>query len=198
MITASAATTMPRQTATYADLAALPDHVVGEILDGELVTSPRPLNRHAFIITALGSVLFDPYGQGLGGPGGWLFLSEPEIRLGGDVLVPDLAGWRWENAPADEVGTYFSTAPDWACEILSPKTVRHDRGAKLRIYHRNQVGHVWLIDPQTQVLEVYDRAESAWSLLRTFHHDEPVTAPPFEAAPFPLDRLWLRDPRAAG
>ena len=31
-----------KKPATYADLQALPDHVVGEIIDGELVVSPRP------------------------------------------------------------------------------------------------------------------------------------------------------------
>jgi hypothetical protein len=33
-------------------------------------------------------------GLTLGGPAGWLILREPEVHLGDDILVPDLAGWR--------------------------------------------------------------------------------------------------------
>ncbi len=36
-----------RKPATYADVLAAPAHVVAEVLDGELVQSPRPAPRHA-------------------------------------------------------------------------------------------------------------------------------------------------------
>ena len=37
--------------------------------------------------------------MGLGGPGGWYILDEPELHLGEEILVPDLAGWRRERMP---------------------------------------------------------------------------------------------------
>ncbi len=45
--------TKPR--ATYEDLLAVPDHLVAEIIDGPLYTSPRPAPRHAMANTALGA-----------------------------------------------------------------------------------------------------------------------------------------------
>src|SRR5262245_1619512 len=80
--------------ATYEDLLAVPDHLVAEILDGELIVSPRPAARHAHAGTAIGSVLFDRFDGPPGdaaSPGGWCILDEPELHLGPYVLVPDVA-----------------------------------------------------------------------------------------------------------
>jgi hypothetical protein len=56
-----------KKRATYDDLVALPDHVVGEIIDGELVVSPRPASPHALASSAIGGALFDPFNRARGG-----------------------------------------------------------------------------------------------------------------------------------
>src|SRR5260370_38013851 len=88
-----------RGRATYQDLLNVPDRSIAELIDGELYASPRPRARHAFAATRLGYRLGPSYDFGDGGPGGWLFLFEPELHLGEDALVPDLAGWRRERMP---------------------------------------------------------------------------------------------------
>ncbi|MGH9321865.1 MAG: Uma2 family endonuclease, partial [Vicinamibacteria bacterium] len=57
--------------ATYADLEALPERYVGEILDGELHATPRPRLRHAQAAARLTGRLEPPFDDGIGGPGGW-------------------------------------------------------------------------------------------------------------------------------
>ena len=99
--------------ATYADIEALPDHLVGEILDGELHASPRPGLRHAVAATRLTGRLSPPFDDGLGGPGGWWILIEPELHLGEDIVVPDLAGWRRERLPEIPDAPHLELAPDW-------------------------------------------------------------------------------------
>src|SRR5436305_207687 len=123
-----------RKRATYADIEALPEHLTGEILDGELFVSPRPAPPHAEASSALGVILGGPFRFGRGGPGGWRILDEPELHLGGDVVVPDLAGWRLERMPALPKIAWFELAPDSVCEVLSPSTVVHDRHRKLAFY----------------------------------------------------------------
>src|SRR5436309_2548493 len=91
-----------RRRATYADLLEVPEYLVGEVIDGELITSPRPALPHALAASAIGAGLFDPFNRPPGGaakPGGWWILYEPELHLGDDILVPDLAGWRRERMP---------------------------------------------------------------------------------------------------
>src|SRR4051812_49194820 len=105
-----------RRVATYADIVALPPHVVGEIVDGELSVSPRPASPHTAAASILGAELIGPFWKGRGGPGGWIILDEPELHLGANVLVPDLAGWRRERMPQIPDAAAFTLAPDWVCE----------------------------------------------------------------------------------
>src|ERR1041384_7619080 len=86
----------PRRKATYQDVLDAPAHMVAEILDGELVLSPRPAGPHAAVTGELLTSIRNRFGRGRS-PGGWLILFEPEIHLGEDVVVPDLAGWRLER-----------------------------------------------------------------------------------------------------
>jgi Uma2 family endonuclease len=183
--------TLPaRRPATYADIAALPEHVVGEILNGELVVSPRPAPRHADVSSNLGGTLIPPFRFGDGGPGGWRILDEPELHLGEDVLVPDLAGWRLERMPVLPEEAYFTLAPDWVCEVLSPSTSRVDRTRKLPICARSAIPRLWLVDPGAQTLEVYGLDAGRWVLLSTHGGDETVRAVPFDAVAIDLKRLW--------
>lgn len=182
-----------RRPASYDDLLALPDHVVGEILDGELHVSPRPAPRHALTSTVLSGEIGPPFHGGRGGPGGWWILAEPELHLGHDVVVPDLAGWRRERMPALPHDAYLSLAPDWVCEVLSPSTARIDRLKKLRIYARESVPYAWLLDPLAQTLEVLRLEHGRWSLVMTAGGTEVVRAEPFDAIDLDLSRLWPDD-----
>src|SRR5512147_1384649 len=86
--------------ATYEDVLNAPENKVAEILDGELFLSPRPSPPHAVAHTHLLAAIGQPFGGGIGGPGGWWILTEPELHFGQQVLVPDIAGWRRERLPA--------------------------------------------------------------------------------------------------
>ncbi|MFH1464803.1 MAG: Uma2 family endonuclease, partial [Pseudomonadota bacterium] len=98
--------------ATYEDLCQVPEPLVAEILAGTLYTSPRPAVRHARSSSILGYGLTGPFDFGASGPGGWLILDEPELHLGEDVLVPDLAGWRRERLPRCPDVAAMTLAPD--------------------------------------------------------------------------------------
>ncbi|MET3484074.1 MULTISPECIES: Uma2 family endonuclease [unclassified Methylobacterium] len=183
--------------ATYADLEAVPAHLVAEIIDGVLETHPRPRPRHAMAASDLSTLLGTPFRYGRGGPGGWIFMIEPELHLGAHVVVPDLAAWRRERVPTDLEAAHIEIAPDWVCEILSPSTVRLDRGRKRRIYAEAKIGHLWLLDPAAGVLEGFALADGRWVLLATVQRGEAVALPPFDAVPFPLDDLFPFDDPAA-
>lgn len=180
-----------RRAATYADVLAAPDHLVAEVIEGELSLLPRPRKPHAAAATALGEELGPPFKRGRGGPGGWFLLFEPELHLGSDILVPDLAGWRRERMPQlvdDEA--YFTLAPDWVCEVLSRSTAVLDRTRKLPVYARERVGHVWFVDPIVRTLEVLRLGADGWLLMGTWAGDALVRAEPFDAIELELGILW--------
>jgi len=174
----------------YGDLQQVPPHRVAEIVDGELHVSPRPASRHALASSRLGSELGPPFDRGRGGPGGWWILDEPEVHFGEDVLVPDLAGWRRERMPEFPDTAFFTLAPDWVCEVVSPGTERLDRAKKMPVYAREDVLHLWLLNPVARTLEVYRLAEGRWLLLATDEGSARVRAEPFDAVELDLTSLW--------
>ncbi len=182
--------------ATYADIEALPPHVVGEIVFGALYTHPRPSPRHARASGEVFAELRDPFDRGRSGPGGWLFLIKPELHLGPHVLVPDIAGWRRKRLPRLPDTAYIDVSPDWVCEVLSPATARFDRTDKLAAYAASGVGHCWLVDPLAKTLEVLALTGGKWLIAATLKDADPVAAVPFEAHTFALDLLWPEEPPA--
>lgn len=178
--------------ATYDDLYQIPENMTGEIIGGELLLTPRPSFEHAHAESVLGSELLPPYefGRG-GGPGGWIILLEPEIWLGDDVLVPDLAAWRRVRLTGVPKTEWKALAPDWVCEILSASTVRTDKVRKMPIYAESAVPHLWLVDPAVRTLDAFRLESGRWTLLASFAENDSVQAEPFQEIRIELGNLWL-------
>ena len=176
--------------ATYQDVLDAPAHQVAEIVDGTLYTHPRPAMPHALASSRLGIDLGGPFDRGRGGPGGWWIIDEPELHLGEDIMVPDLAGWRRERMPQYPDTAYVTLAPDWVCEVLSPSTRKVDLLEKRPTYAREGVGHLWLIDPTDRTLESFELHEGQWLLIASAKDDDPVSIRPFDAITFSLADLW--------
>lgn len=179
--------------ATYADIEALPPHMVGEIVYGVLHAQPRPAPRHGLAANRLGYEVTGPFDMGRGGPGGWIFIVEPELHLGPHVVVPDIAGWRRERLTPFPDTAFIATPPDWIAEVLSPSTQALDRTDKLSVYAQAGVGHCWYVDPLAKTLEVFALTSGKWLLTASFKNDDAVTAPPFEVHTFALDVLWVEE-----
>ena len=144
----------------YQDVLDAPAHRVAEIVDGTLYTHPRPAPPHAVASSRLGFDLGGPFDRGRGGPGGWWIIDEPELHLGEDILVPDLAGWCRERMVELPDTAYFTLAPDWVCEVLSASTRR------------------------------LDLHEGQWLLIASAKDDDPISIRPFDAITFSLADLW--------
>jgi Uma2 family endonuclease len=178
--------------ATYEDVLATPRHIIAEVIDGALETQSRPATLHAQAATTLGEELGPPFKRGRGGPGGWVLLFEPELHLGADILVPDLAGWRRERMPVLPDAAFLELAPDWVCEVVSPSTQARDRARKMPAYRREGVPYVWLLDPLARTLEVYRLDGETYRLLGAHADEARVRAEPFEAFELSLGLLWQR------
>jgi len=187
---ASRSEALARRRATYQNVLDAPAHQVAEILDGTLHTHPRPSPPHTLASSALGSDLGNPFQFGRGGPGGWWILDEPELHLGDDILVPDLAGWRRERMAELPDTPYFTLAPDWACEVLSASTRRVDLQEKRPVYAREGVEYQWLVEPTERTLGAFELRDGEWVLIGCEKDDEPVSIRPFDAITFSLGDLW--------
>jgi hypothetical protein len=179
-----------RRPATYQDVLDAPENMVAELIEGALHLHPRPNLGHAVAGSSPTGTLNVSFQQGIGGPGGWWIVIEPELHLGPDVLVPDLAGWRRDRMPVRPQEPWTDLAPDCVCEILSPGTRRIDLTDKRRLYAKAGVPHLWFVDPAEQTLEAFALRSGEWTLIAALKDSEEVRIPPFDAIAFSLSVLW--------
>jgi Uma2 family endonuclease len=157
--------------------------MVGQLIDGELLVLPRPALPHAQTTSNAGADINSKFGRSQP-PGGWWILDEPELHLGADALVPDLAGWKRSRLAVLPSQPFLTLAPDWVLEVLTPTTASIDRVSKARIYAREGVQWLWFIDPLARTIEVNRLEQGRWLQLSTFSNGEPVRAEPFDAVEF--------------
>lgn len=176
--------------ATESDLLAVPDDRKAHLIDGRIYSHARPRVAHAELAGALHRELSNAFSDSRrGGPGGWLFLIEPELALGGDIFAPDIAAWRRERLPRAPSGARISLAPDWVCEILSKSTESFDRGVKRRAYLRAEVSHLWYVQPEAKLVEVYRKIGDFYASVAEGALLEPIALEPFAAAPVELGEM---------
>ena len=181
---------MATRRATYQDVLDAPAHRVAEIVDGTLHVSPRPPTLQALAKIRLSAGLGHAFCFGRGGPGGWWIMHEPELHLGEDILVPDVAGWRRERLPRIAETWDGVIAPDWVCETLSDSTREFDLNGKRPVYAREGIPHLWLVEPVDRTLEAFELRGGQWLLIASVKDGEPVSARPFDAITFSLGDLW--------
>ncbi|MBF0226066.1 MAG: Uma2 family endonuclease [Desulfobacterales bacterium] len=172
--------------ATYEDLYTIPKNMIGEIINGELYALPRPSFRHSNATFGLADIRIK-YGQK---NSGWWILVEPEIKLGENLFVPDLAGWEKKRLPNPPDTNWTTVPPDWICEVLSPSTSESDRKIKMPIYARFRVPYLWLIHPIEKTLEIFKLNDAQWILLVTYSDNDKVIAEPFNEVEIDLANLW--------
>lgn len=123
-------------------------------------------------------------------------MIETEVRLGENIVVPDLAGWKKERFPAGLQDNWIPVAPDWVCEILSPSTALYDRTEKKAVYAEHRVGHLWLVDVNNMTIEVYRLESGDWCPVKVFGGRVAVRLEPFQVVEIELGDLWLENVRS--
>jgi Uma2 family endonuclease len=179
-----------KRSATYQDVIDAPENMVAEIIGGELRLSSRPGGLATAAASALNEELGPPFKRGRGGPAGWLILFEPELHLGDEVVVPDLAGWRRERLSVAPDAAFFTVPPDWICEVLSPSTERLDCAEKMPIYASFGVRFAWLVHPRRRTLEAYVLYNGTWIATATHKDGDRARVEPFDAIELDLAVLW--------
>lgn len=179
-----------KKRATYQDVIDSPPNMVAEIINGELRLNNRPRYPALAAATVLGEELGPPFKRGRGGPGGWILLDEPELHFEGDVVVPDLGGWRRERLPVIPDAAFVTIAPDWVCEVLSKSTERMDRAEKMPLYASVGVKFAWLVHPRHRTLEAFKLQRRRWLSIGVYKDDDRARIEPFDAIELDLALLW--------
>lgn len=89
------------------------------------------------------------------GPGSWSILNEPELHLGQNILVPDLAGWRRKQMPKLPETAAVGT-PDLTSAI-APAIAEHPHQAKSHC--------VFVLEPQASKAQMMASGTAPWRAL---------------------------------
>ena len=136
---------------TYEDYLELPDDKRYEIIDGELYEMTAPTIRHQDILFNL-TLIFGPYTRN-NRLGKARFAPIDVIFADGDIVQPDLVFV--SESRRDIIQDHAIVgAPDLVVEVLSPSTAAHDRNRKARLYERYGVAEYWMVDMETESIEV--------------------------------------------
>jgi Uma2 family endonuclease len=128
----------------------LPDtKPASEWIDGAIVQKPMPQGEHSLIQTTFCETVNQIVKPQK------IAIAFPELRcvFGGNVIVPDVAVFRWQRIPrtaSGRIANRFGLHPDWAIEILSPEQSQNKVLGKLLhcAQHGTELG--WLIDPEDE------------------------------------------------
>jgi Uma2 family endonuclease len=184
-----------RKRATVEDLRALPPDARAELIEGAVVHLPPPLPEHGRGQGAVGRFVGGPfdYDHGRGGPGGWWILPEVEVAMGGQVVRPDVSGWKRERLPSPWGLRPMDVAPDWICEVLSPGNEGHDRVYKANLYARSGVAFYWILNPAERILEAFELRDGGWLRLGAWEPGQTARVQPFDAIELEIGRLFPPD-----
>lgn len=187
-----------KKTATLDEFWAIPDSErFHELLGGELVKKATPSGEHGDAQAGVVGAVRMPFQRkpGGGGPGGWWIATEVEVLLAtGELVRPDVLGWRREESPSRPTGTPVRVRPDWVCEIVSPENANNDTVKKLRLYHRAAIPHYWIVDPRDATLAVLRWSHDGYVTVIRAERGETVRAEPFGAIELSVGTLFGDDP----
>lgn len=126
-----------------------------ELLDGILLVTPAPAERHQAIL----SRLLAPLLSAIVVPNRGRVASPGRIISGRDVsLEPDILVYL---APAGNEVSWEDIREWWlAVEVLSPSTRIYDTEWKRQAYQALGVEAVWLVDPQARTVNAWGRLEA--------------------------------------
>lgn len=169
--------------------AALPEDEPGELVDGYLQEEEMPGLLHEIVVAWLLRVL----GSWAAPRGGLVFGSEAKFAVAARRgRKPDLTMYLPGHPPLPRYGA-VRVPPDVAVEILTPtpRDVRRDRVEKFDDYAAFGVRYYWIVDPEQQTLEIYERGGDGRYVRALGATEGTLTAVPgCEDLTLALDELW--------
>ena len=142
---------------TIEEFSRMPDPADGsrlELVRGEIVVMASPKARHGILCSRISWHLMNHV---MPNKLGWVTSNDTGVVLDRDpdtLRGPDVAFWNIKRQPTMPED-YFEIPPDIAVEVLSPDDRRKAVRDKIKEYVKHGVKLVWLVDPDTRTVTVY-------------------------------------------
>ena len=162
-----------RERITIEEFLKLPEtNTPTELIHGVLIVSPAPIHVHQRIIGKLFLYLSQVTGKTT--MGGEVVVSPSDVHLDEENVVQPDVFWVSGSESRCQLGDdgYWHGAPDLVIEVLSPSTARRDRIEKFKLYEAHGVREYWLVDPEAQLVEVFEAEDDRFQNRRAFGPDD--------------------------
>ena len=171
---------------TAEDYMRLPEGTRAELIEGELLMSPSPRERHQ---TAVLNIAVNLRNHVLAKNAGRVFVAPFDVHLpSGSIVQPDVVFVATANLGI--VRDWIFGAPDVLIEVVSPDGVERDRLVKRRLYAENAVREYWLVDPEERSVEVLVLSNAGWAPHGYFTAGEILSSPSFPTLALPLGEIF--------
>ncbi len=172
---------------TYADYQQLPEGAPYELIHGHLVKSASPSVKHQSLILDLCCIL-DEYVQE--NASGKVLPGPLDVHLSSDTVVqPDVLYVSPDRA--DRIGEQeILGAPDLVVEVVSPSTSHRDGFDKKRLYETHGVREYWIVDPDSETVEVHVLIDGTYTLQQRCVEDGTATSALLDGFEFALTTLF--------
>lgn len=158
-----------------------------ELLEGEVVTMPKPSWEHNYLASSLMARIARHARRNHLGKASTDCLVVLD-EAGGVVVAPDVVYLSTERVDCIRQGRVHGV-PNLVAEVLSPSSEGYDRGRKLEMYHRYGVEWVWLVSLEPLQIEEYQWTETEYRLVQSVPGQEPFRPHLFPNLSFRLSDL---------
>ena len=160
-----------------------------EIIDGELCMTPSPNSRHQEISMNMAGIIWsflkkNPIGKSFPAPYDVVFSQDPL-----QVAEPDLVFVSKARASI-VTEKNIQGVPDLLVEILSPSTAANDRRVKLSLYERFGVPEYWIVDPETETVQVFRLSDGRYGAYLEFQKGDTLNSPLLPGLSIPLAEVF--------
>jgi Uma2 family endonuclease len=182
---------MPGPTATrfsVDDYLSLPDDGKRyQVIAGDLVMTPAPETKHQIVLMRLARILADFLEEN---DLGQILIAPCDVVLSPeDVVQPDIFFVSAERKHIVGEKNVIG-APDLVIEVLSPSTEEWDRRAKMAVYSRSRVKESWIVDPDSECIEMRVLQKNAWKRARIFGKKEVLTTSLLPGCRVPIAKIF--------
>lgn len=170
---------------TYDDYASFHDGHRYELVNGKLeLMSPSPSTIHQAISFEIQKRIADSCKEDV-----LIFNAPIDVILSQkEVRQPDLVILRKSQLHLlSKRG--IEGAPDIVVEILSPSTMNRDKLTKMKSYAYHGIPEYWIVDPISEVLELYHLHDEKYELLQSFSKLDPIVSSILPCAQFSMQEI---------
>ena len=131
-----------------------------ELWNGEIIMSPIPTPSHQTVVLRFARRLEDFV---LAKRGGSVFVSPLDVVLSQHrVVQPDVFFVAESNRGI--IQDQIRGVPDLALEVISPGSWKRDRVEKKALYEQAGVKEYWIVDPDSETIEVFALVKGVFQL----------------------------------